>query len=150
MIFQLRSLVRNILCDPRGPFIDYLAQLCRWLRGTDHHGKPSEKVSDRAYVLLPIQTFVLNSRIFSTQPLNTPGAWNFPFCEILDHKTMEIRSSELGRLEARAPTHNSPAVRRNSSLSNPIMTNSLGNALFIHTRILRFSRQIHTWRNQKG
>ena len=139
MIFQLRSLERKISCDPRGQFTNYLGQLYRWLRGADRHGKPPQKVRDRAYFLRPIQTPVPNAPIFPTQPLNTPGAWNFPFCEILDHKTMEVRSTELGQLDQRAPIHDTPTVRRNSSLSNPIMTNSLSNASFIHTRILRFS-----------
>jgi len=139
LIFQLRSLERKISCDPRGQFTNYLGQLYRWLRGADHHGEIIEEVRDRAYFLRPIQTSVPNAPIFPIQPLNTPGAWNFQFCEILDHKTMEVRSTELGRLAARAPTHDTPTVRRNSSLSNPIMTNSLTNAPFIHTRILRFS-----------
>ena len=139
MIFQFRWLERKRSCDPQGPLTNYLAQLYRWLRGADRHGEIIEEVRDRAYFLLPIQTPVPKAPIFPTQPLNTPGAWNFPFCEILVHKTMEVRSTELGQLEAGAPTHDTPAVRRNSSLSNPIMTNSLINAPFIHTRILRFS-----------
>ena len=44
---------------------------------------------------------------------------------------MAVRSAELGQLEAAAPTHDTAAVRRNSSLSNPIMTNSLTKVFYL-------------------